>query len=151
MLGISTEEITTEDGTIEQIVFQSPMGANMAFAIATLSLFHAFTKSSGAIAATMRVRIGPEGDLTDPVVQTVSLSATSRSPEVRSTIKFTANDACSVSQSLDNGTIDPTVVLSDVAIDDVTLEDQFITITIQHALSGVTVTLKNGYTKLIVL
>lgn len=151
LLGIIPYAITTEDGTAEQIVFQYPIGAGMAFAPVAMAFLHAFSKSSGAIAATMRIRLGPNGDVTDPVVQTVSLLAASRSPEVRSDIKFMANDACSSSPSLDNGVIDPTVVSSDVSISDVTAEDQFVTVTIEHASAGVTVTLKNGFMKLIVL
>jgi len=151
LIGISGYPVTTEDGTAEQIVSQYSIGAGMAFAPASLALFHIFTKSSGAIAATMRVRMGPVGDLTDPVIQTVDLLAASRSPEVRSDIKFTANDACCVSPSLDNGAIDAAVVTSDVAISDVTAAGQIVTVTIEHASAGVTVTLKSGYMKLIVL
>lgn len=151
LLGI-TGVATTEDDTAEQIVWQYSIGASMAFPAAALLLFHALEKSSGAIAATMRVRIGPNGDLTDPVVQTVSLQAASRSPEVRTDIKFTATDACSVSPSLDNGAIDPTVVSSDVTFGgDITAENQYVSVTIEHASAGVTVTIKNGFMKLIVV
>lgn len=147
ILGAPVNTVMIDD-TTEQIVFQYTIPSRMIFPGMEIKASSFFEKSSGAIASTFRIRIGNAGDLTDDIVQSVSLQAASLSPSVLSNLRFiNTSDVVGIPSTDDYRVDSLSAPLSPVTIDD-TLLDTYITITTQNASSGAVLTLLSGSARL---
>ena len=147
MLLASTVDVSILDNTSEQIVgLMPPLPVGIIFGgLSRFSIDVQLAKSTGAIACTYRIRVGDTGTTSDPIVHEVTLGATARSARINSSLIFvddTSVTACpTASGEFGEST---TVWPASVTIPDVTADTTYITMSLQMASSGGTVTVKNA-------
>lgn len=135
-------DIVSGDNTDEQILcnFQVPPTAKIL--VGGLRFDMLVSKSSAAIGATLRVRIGANGDATDALVQSVSLSAATRTARVLSVIFIKDSTTVFSNFPLENGTDDVSQIVAPITVPDLSDGDVQISISIQHAATGCNTTIE---------
>ena len=94
----------------------------------------AFSKDSGAIAGTYRVRIGTANTSADATVHQVAVLAATRSDKIQSEIFFVSTTSVSVTPTANGGALESTTVWpADVTIPDVTSNDNYISVWFEPA------------------
>lgn len=129
-------DIVSGDNTDEQILCSFSVPPTAKIFLDSIRLDMLVSKSSAAIGATLRVRIGVNGDATDTLIQSVSLSAATRTARILSAIFV--NDSTTVFSNfpLENGTDDVSQVVAPITVPDLSDGDVKVSISIQHAATG---------------
>lgn len=94
----------------------------------------AFSKDSGAIAGTYRVRWGENDDDTDPVIHEVAVAASTRSDKIQTDVFVVSNTSVSVTPTPNGNTVESTNVWpADVTIPDLSDTATFISVYFEPA------------------
>ena len=147
MLMASILDETIDDDSAEQIVgLLPPLPAGVIVGgISRFSIDVQLAKSTGAIACTYRIRVGDTGTTADPIVHEVTLGATARSARINSALVFPdAESVTSCPTASGEFGESTTVWPSPVAVPDITAGITYITMSLQMASTGGTVTVKNA-------
>lgn len=136
-------DIVSGDNTDEQILCNFHVPPTAKILLGSIRFDMLVSKSSAAIGATLRVRIGVNGDATDTLIQSVSLSAATRTARILSTI-FVKDSTTVISNfPMENGTDDVSQIVVPVTVPDLSDGDVQISISIQHAATGCNTTIES--------
>lgn len=134
--------ITSGDNTDEQTLCSFAIPPTAKIFVGRMQLGMLVSKSSAAIGATLRVRIGANGDATDTLIQSVSLSAATRTARVWSEI-FVKDYTTVISNfPMENGTDDVSQIVVPVTVPDLSGGSALVSISVQHAATGCNITLE---------
>lgn len=134
--------VVSGDNTDEQTLCSYPIPPAAKVFVGKMRLDMLVSKSSAAIGATLRVRIGANGDATDALIQSVSLSAATRTARVWSEI-FVKDSTTVISNfPMENGTDDVSQIVVPVTVPDLSGGSALVSISVQHAATGCNTTLE---------
>ena len=138
--------------TTEEVLFQIDVKRFMVFGGQNLEIKTKLSKSDAVNAATFRVYVGKNGDTTDACVQDIVFPAGDRVAVINTDAFFGGVTECTVAPVKTDGSYDVSLPYpAAVTVDDTTVNDIFITATIQNSDEDLEVRLAHSSSKILVL
>lgn len=151
LLSVNTTSSATDGTTNEQILQQATLPAGSLQASYRVEIDTIYSKNSGVVAGTYRVRMGASGTTADAIIHTIAVTATTRSGRARTSVFFPSATTASVCPTANGATEQSlTVFPSTVAIPDFSSNNNIISVSFQLASAAV-MNLENCQVKLLAL
>lgn len=152
VLADQSTDVAVTGVTSEEVLFQIAVKRFMLFGGQTVEIKTKLSKSDAVNAATFRVYCGKNGDISDALIQEIVFPAGDRVAVINTDAFFGGVTECTVAPVKTDGSYDVSLPYpAAVTVDDTTVNDIFITATIQNSDEDLEVRLAHSSSKILVL